>query len=198
VSKGFAIQLNPAAASLSVNSSSIAFGSVTVNTNATQTVTLTASGTAAVTVNSATVSGTGFSVSGSNFPVTLNPGQTLNLNVQFAPTAAGSATGQLTINSNSSTNPTANVALSGTGASHQVDLSWSAPASSSDPVVGYNVYRAPTGSGSYQIINPSVNGATVYTDSNVTSGTTYDYIVKSVDSAGSESVPSNTSTVTIP
>jgi hypothetical protein len=183
---------------LSVNSSSIAFGNVTVNTQATQTVTLTASGTAAVTVNSATVSGTGFSVSGSNFPVTLNPGQTLSLNVQFAPTAAGSATGQLTINSNSSTNPTANVALSGTGTSHQVDLSWSAPASSSDPVAGYNVYRAPTGSGSYQLINPSVNGATVYTDSNVTSGTTYDYIVKSVDSAGSESVPSNTSTVTVP
>jgi hypothetical protein len=149
-------------------------------------------------VNSASVTGNGFSVSGSGFPVTLNPGQTLTLNVQFAPTVAGSATGQLTITSNSSTNPTATFALSGTGTSHEVDLNWNAPASSSDPVVGYNVYRAPGGTTSYQLLNSSPVGSTNYTDSAVTSGQTYVYIVKSVDSSGTESVPSNTSTSTVP
>jgi fibronectin type 3 domain-containing protein len=141
-------------------------------------------------------------MSGSGFPVTLNPGQSVNLNLQFAPTAAGSATGQLTITSNSSTNPTANFALSGTGTSattsHQINLTWSAPAPTSDPVAGYNVYRAPSGSTSYQRLNSSPVGSTNYTDSAVTNGQAYVYIVKSVDYAGVESAASNASTATIP
>jgi hypothetical protein len=149
-------------------------------------------------VNSASVTGNGFSVSGSSFPVTLNPGQTLTLNVLFTPTAAGSFTGQLTITSNSSSNPTATFALSGTGTSHEVDLSWNAPASSSDPVAGYNVYRAPGGTTSYQRLNSSPVGSTNYTDYAVTGGQAYVYIVKSVDSSGVESTPSNTTTSTVP
>ena len=109
------------------------------------------------------------------FPVTLNPGQTLGLNLQFAPTAAGSATGQLTITSNSSSNPTASFALSGTATStsHQIELSWSSPAGSSDPVMGYNMYRAAGGTTSYQRLNSSPVGPTTYTDSAVTSGKAY-------------------------
>ena len=207
VSTTYSIQLNPSSSkqtpptpALTLNATSIPFGAVSVNTKATQTLTLTSSGTAALIVNSAAVTGSGFSVSGSSFPVTLNPGQTLNLNLQFDPTAAGSDTGQLTITSNASSNPTAKLALSGTGTtvSHQVDLSWSAPAPSSDPVAGYNVYRAPGGSTTYQRLNSSPVGSTNYTDSAVTSGQAYVYIVKSVDSAGTESVASNTTTATVP
>ena len=54
-------------------------------------------------------------MSGATLPTTLNPNQSVTLNVQFDPTAAGAATGQLTIQSNSSTNGTAVVNLSGTG-----------------------------------------------------------------------------------
>ena len=100
---------------LTVSAASLTFGDVTVNTASTQPVTLTSTGTAPVTINSATLSGTGFTVSGATFPVTLNPTQSVTLNVQFDPTAAGAATGQLTIQSNSSTNSTAVVNLSGTG-----------------------------------------------------------------------------------
>ena len=100
---------------LTVSVASLTFGDVTVNTASTQPVTLTSTGTAPVTINSATVSGAGFTVSGSTFPVTLNPKQSVTLNVQFDPTAAGPATGQLTIQSDSSTNSTAVVNLSGTG-----------------------------------------------------------------------------------
>jgi len=204
VSTTYSIQLNPSTSTptpaLTVNATSISFGAVSVNTQATQTVTLTSSGTASLTVNSAVVTGTGFSVSGSSFPVTLNPGQTLNLNLEFDPTAAGSDTGRLTITSNASSNPTASFALSGTGTatSHQVDLSWDAPSESSVAVVGYNVYRAPGGSTSYQRLNSSPVGSTNYTDSAVTGGQTYVYVVKSVDSAGTESAASNSTTATVP
>jgi fibronectin type 3 domain-containing protein len=139
-------------------------------------------------------------MSGATFPVTLTPGQTVTLGVQFDPTAADAATGQLTITSNSSTNGTAVIALTGTGtvASFAVDLSWDAPSSSTDPVVGYNVYRSPSGSSTYQLLNSSVDTQTTYVDSRVQSGLSYDYIVESVDGSGNESVPTSPIVVTIP
>jgi len=139
-------------------------------------------------------------MSGATFPVTLNPTQSVTLQVQFDPTTAGAVTGQLTIQSNSSTNGTVTVGLTGTGesASHQVTLTWDAPSSSSDPVAGYNVYRSTGGSSAYQLLNSSVETQTTYVDTNVQSGTTYDYIVKSVDASGVESTASNEATATIP
>jgi fibronectin type 3 domain-containing protein len=122
------------------------------------------------------------------------------LEVQFDPTAAGAATAQLTITSNSSTNGTVVIPLTGTGtaASYAVDLSWDAPSSSTDPVAGYNVYRSPSGSSTYVLLNSSVDALTTYVDSTVLDGTTYDYIVESVDSSGVESVPTSPITVPIP
>jgi Domain of unknown function (DUF4082)/Abnormal spindle-like microcephaly-assoc'd, ASPM-SPD-2-Hydin len=186
-------------AQLSVNPVSLNFGSVALNTPTTQSLTLKSTGTSPLTVNSASVTGAGFTIVGGSFPVTLNPGQSLTLQVQFKPTTAGSATGQLTINSNSSSGSTTAVALSGTGTSvaHQVDLTWTAPSSSPDPVAGYNIYRS-TGSGNAQLVNSSKDTQTAYVDSTVVSGATYDYTVKSVDSSGIESGPSNQITVTIP
>jgi hypothetical protein len=200
VSKTFALQLNAAVPTLSINSTSVAFGNVALNTLATQSVTLTSTGTAPVTVNSAVLTGTGFALSGPALPVTLTPGQTATLNLQFDPIVAGVAAGQLTITSNSSTNGTVLIALTGTGttASYAVDLSWDAPSSSADPVVGYNVYRSLSGSSMYQLLNSSVDTGTTYVDSNVQSGQSYDYYVVSVDASGVESVPSNTISVTIP
>jgi Abnormal spindle-like microcephaly-assoc'd, ASPM-SPD-2-Hydin len=121
---------------LTVSPTSLAFGNVTVNTPSTLPVTLTSTGTAPVTVNSGTLTGTGFTMSGATFPVTLNPGLAVTLDVQFDPTATGAATGQLTIQSNSSPNATVVISLTGTGESHQVDLNWDAPSSSPDPIVG--------------------------------------------------------------
>jgi hypothetical protein len=186
-------------AQLSVNPGSLNFGSVALSTATTQSLTLTSTGTSSVTVNSASIAGSGFTTVGGGFPVTLNQGQSLTLQVQFKPTVAGSVTGQLTINSNSSSGSTTGVAVSGTGTSvaHQVDLTWYAPSSSPDSVAGYNIYRS-TGSGSYQLMNSSPDVQTAYVDSSAVSGATYDYTVKSVDSSGIESGPSNQITVTIP
>jgi fibronectin type 3 domain-containing protein len=125
---------------------------------------------------------------------------TITLDVQFDPATAGAVTGQLTIQSNSSTNGTVVISLTGTGestASHYVDLSWDAPGSSADPVAGYHVYRS-TGGSPYQLLNSSLDIQTTYVDSTVLSGQSYDYIVKSVDSSGVESTSSNQAAATIP
>jgi fibronectin type 3 domain-containing protein len=142
-------------------------------------------------------------MSGATFPVTLNPGLAVTLEVQFDPIASGAAAGQLTIQSNSSTNATLVMSLSGTGETptsvpHQVDLSWNAPSSSPVPIVGYNIYRSTGSSSAYQLLNSSVDTQTTYVDSTVQSGSTYDYIVESVNSSGIESVPSNEVAATIP
>ena len=186
--------------SLGINATSVAFGNVVINNPATQTVILTSTGTAAVTVKAATLTGTGFTLSGDTFPLTLNPSQTATLNVKFDPTTAGSKTGQLAITSNSSNNSAASVSLSGTGvtAAHEVQLSWDAPSSSGDPVAGYHIYRATGSSTSYQKLNSSEDTGTSYVDTTVQGGQAYDYVVKSVDSSGKESGPSNKTDVTIP
>jgi len=187
-------------ATLSISATSVGFGNVALNTPATQDVTLSSTGTAPVTVNSGTVTGTSFSLSAPALPATLTPGQTLTLAVQFDPTSTGAATGQLTITSTSSTNGTALIPLTGTGiaASYSVDLSWDAPSSSPDPVAGYNVYRSPSGSSMYQLLNSTVDSQVTYVDATVEDGQTYDYIVESVDSSGNQSVPTSPIAVTIP
>jgi hypothetical protein len=184
---------------LTVSATNLSFGSVAVSTATTLTLTLKSTGTTSVTVNSVAISGSGFATVGGSFPATLNPAQTMLVQVQFDPTAAGAATGQLTINSNSTSGASVVVALSGTGTTvaHEVDLSWTAPTSSSDPVVGYNIYRA-TGSGPFVLINSSPDKSTTDVDNTVVSATSYSYVVKSVDSIGVESISSNQIQVTIP
>ena len=107
--------LSQGAPQLTVSTSNLSFGSVTVNTATTQSLTLTSTGTSPVTVNSAAITGAGFTIVGGGLPVTLTPTQSLTLQVQFNPTATGTAGGQITISSNSSTGGTALVALNGTG-----------------------------------------------------------------------------------
>jgi len=169
-----------------------------INTAVTQSLTLTSTGTAAVTINGAALSGAGFTLSGATFPLTLNPNQSVPLTLQFDPTVAGAASGQLTITSNSSTNPTVVIGLSGSGISHQVNLAWNAPISSTDVIAGYNIYRTMSGGTTYQLVNSSPVSSMNYTDGNVQSGSNYSYVVKSVDSSGVESSPSDMIDVAIP
>jgi fibronectin type 3 domain-containing protein len=92
------------------------------------------------------------------------------------------------------------LSLNGTGtaaATYEVELSWDAPTSSSDPVAGYHIYRA-SSTGTYALLNSSVNAPTTYSDTTVQAGATYNYEVKSVDASGVESAPSNVYTATIP
>jgi hypothetical protein len=185
---------------LTLQSTSVAFGNVAVNTPATQSVLLTSSGTGALSISSASVSGAGFSLTGAGLPVTLQPGQSLPLDIQFDPAAIGAATGAVKLATNTPSG-TAAIALSGTGeaqSAYTVDLSWNAPTNSSDPVVGYYIYRVVIGGSFYQLLNQSPIGGNTYTDSTVQSGSSYTYYAVSVDGAGNQSAPSDLFSVKIP
>jgi hypothetical protein len=194
----YPLQLNAAISALTLSATSLPFGSVLENATATDTVTLTSTGTIPLIISSGSVSGTGFSLSGITFPVTLNPTQTATLNVQFAPTSTGAMTGTLTITSNATSGATASILLSGTGTAptYDVDLSWNA-ATGSDPVAGYNVYRATSG-GTFTLMTSSPTPEPAWVDSTVQAGITYSYEVTSVDTSGVESVPSSAYLVSIP
>jgi hypothetical protein len=77
---------------------------------------------------------------------------------------------------------------------HSVALTWSA--SSSSGVIGYNVYRSTTASGSYTRVGNVVG--TSFTDSTVQGGHTYFYTVTTVNSANLESAPSSPISATVP
>ena len=99
---------------LTPNPTSLSFGNVVINGTKNLTETLTNSGGSSLTISAASATGTGFSISGLALPLTLTSGQSTSFTVQFAPTGAGAASGNVTITSSGS-NPTLNIALSGTG-----------------------------------------------------------------------------------
>ena len=179
---------------LAVSPSTLSFGNVNVGTTGTQATTLTASG-ASVTVSSASMSNSLFTLSGASFPMTLSAGQSAQIYVVFSPTASGTDSGTMTLNSNA-TNAKISESMSGVGVTPQysVGLTWNASTSS---VVGYNIYRG-TNPGVYSKINTSVDPNTAYTDSTVTAGVTYYYAATSVNSSGEESGYSTPIQVTIP
>jgi hypothetical protein len=110
-------------AGLSLTPTSASFGSVVTGNTNSQTVQIRNSGTSSLTVSQATVTGSGFTLSGLAVPLTLTPGQSGNFNVQYAPQSAGSVSGGVSIVSNAPNSP-ATVALSATGvvASHTISL----------------------------------------------------------------------------
>jgi hypothetical protein len=131
VSKTYAIDLGAAAPGLTVGSTTVPFGDVTLNTPSTQSVLLTSSGTETLTISAGKVSGAGFSMPGATFPMNLAPGDQASLELEFDPTTAGSATGTVTLTTNTSSG-TAAINLTGTGAApaYSVDLSWNPPVTS--------------------------------------------------------------------
>ncbi|HJT71395.1 MAG TPA: choice-of-anchor D domain-containing protein [Terriglobales bacterium] len=173
--------------------SSLNFGNVQVGSNSTQNVSVTNSGNSSVTVSQVAITGSGFNFSGISSGQILAAGQSLLVSVTFTPTAAGSATGTLTITSNATNSP---MTVTLAGGSHSVNLAWVA---SSSVVVGYNVYRGTTSGGPYSLkLNSSLVAGTSFTDTTVQSGQTYYYVVTAVDSSGVESAYSNQASATIP
>jgi hypothetical protein len=200
--KTYAISLGAAVPTLTLQSTSVPFGDVTDGSPSYQSVTLTSSGTAALTVSAGAVSGAGYTISGVSFPSTLNPGQTATLEIEFDPTTPGVSDGSVTLTSNSSAGTTSTISLSGTGvapsSSYEVNLTWDPPTDSTDPVAGYNIYRAVSGSSTYELLNSSLDMTTTYIDTTVQNSTSYIYYVESVDDEGNQSAPSNDFAVSVP
>lgn len=94
------------------------FGVVAVGQSETQLVVLTNTGQASVTVSAFTVTGAGFTLSNSTFPLTLAAGQSVSLNVTFAPTSDGWVQGIGTFTSTAN-NTRLQLQLRGTGAASE-------------------------------------------------------------------------------
>ncbi|HEY3753461.1 MAG TPA: choice-of-anchor D domain-containing protein, partial [Pseudonocardiaceae bacterium] len=128
----------PTGSPLTASPSSVSFGSETVgSTSSAQSVTVSNPGSAAVSMASVGVTGP-FSET-NNCGTSLAAGASCTVSVKFAPTASGSASGTLSVNSSAPGSPLT-VALSGTGtAAANTNLALHQPATSS----GYTQTYAP-------------------------------------------------------
>jgi hypothetical protein len=194
-----AATLRVTAASFLLNSSlsSMSFGSVTVSGSQSLSATLTNGGNSNVTISNVTVSGAGFNATGIPAGLILAPGQTATLTATFAPSAAGSESGSVSVASNATNSPDS-ITLSGTGTApvaHSVQLAWT---SSTSTVVGYNAYWSSQSGGPYTKLTSTPDAALSYTDASVQAGQTYYFVVTSVDSTNTESAYSSEVSAVVP
>ena len=110
-SKGPSPATNP---SISITPSLVSFGDVKIKTQTSQTLRLSNTGTTDIGISQATLSGTGFSMSGLTAPLTVAAGMSMNFTVSFQPTTTGAASGSISISSNASSTPLT-ISLTGTG-----------------------------------------------------------------------------------
>ena len=99
---------------ISLANGSLAFGSVKAGSSKTVSTTVTNSGSAAVTINSVSISTKYFALSAPSLPVTVAAGQSVPVSVVFSPNAAGTFSASASISSTASDSVTS-LALSGTG-----------------------------------------------------------------------------------
>jgi len=179
---------------LKVSETSLSFGNVLVSSSESREVKITNSGNANVTITGVSVSGSGFNVSGGS-NVTLAPNQSETITVNFNPKSKGSLSGALTVSSNA---PNVEISLGGTGmqsGSHTVSLTWTP---STSPVIGYVIYRRTGTVGSFSRLDSSIDSMASFTDTNVTNGVTYSYVITAVSAGNVESQFSSEVSVTIP
>lgn len=152
-----------------------------------------------VTISTAASSNPEFVLSGLSFPLTIPPGGSQRFLVTFTPQATGATSGTLSFMDVSGTDPLATESVSGVGTAsqgHSVNLSWNA--STSQNVIGYNVYRGLQSGGPYNKINSVLDPNLAYKNTSVADRTTYYYVTTSVNSNDEESVYSNEAQPTIP
>jgi hypothetical protein len=147
-------------ATLTANPTSLAFTNVQVGQSQTQTETVMNTGGVSATISQATVSGTGFTISGISPPLTLTPGQSTSFSVTFTPKSAGSASGSVVVASDAS-DPALSDPLSGTAVAPQGTLSATA----------VNVGSVTVGSSGTQTGTLTASGASVSVTSVSLSGT---------------------------
>ncbi len=142
---------------MAITPSALTFGNVVVGQSGAQSVKLTNSGSSNLTLNLATVTGTGFGISGLSLPTTLTAGQSLSFNAQFAPTSAGAAAGSITFTDSAPGSPHV-VSMAGTGTQAQLN------ATPSSAAFG----NVTTGTSNSQTVSLTNNGSATVTISSVT------------------------------
>jgi hypothetical protein len=160
---------------LSMTPSAVDFGKVSVGNPVTQTLKLVNEGSNSVSIKSASLTGTGFSMSGLTTPQTLTPKQSVTFTAKFDPKRAGNDNGTISVTASGGTET---IDLSGMGVSSRVGLNASATSITFGNVkvgstVTQKVTLKSTGNSSVDISNVSVSGSG-YTFSGVTSHTVLD------------------------
>jgi len=194
-----------AAPALAISPASLNFGTRAVKTSASQSVTLTNTGNISLSISSISIANPVFSVSGISRGVTLSPGQKLDFQVWFHPTASGKAAATIALDSSAGATPV-KLAVAGSAstsststptptASHSVTLDWSNRSSSTK---GYHVYRGEVAGGPFGRLDATLLESTSYKDTAVIGGGHYFYVVTAVGEGGTESAYSNEVSVEIP
>lgn len=182
---------------LSVTPAQISFGSVNIGSSKNMTGTIQATNSD-VTISSAAWNGTGYSISGITFPVTVKAGSSKSFTVTFAPQSAGTAAGKISLSSNAANSPSAET-FNGTGVQvaqqHVVSLSWAA---STSTVTGYYVYRGDQSGGPYARLNSALRTSASYADNTVQSGHVYFYVATAVNANSQESAYSDEAAAAVP
>jgi hypothetical protein len=179
---------------LTASEASISFEDVAVGGVGKQEVALTNSGTRDLTIARISASGAAFRVSGAT-AVRLTPGQSVNVEVNFAPRSAGRQSGQLTVSS-AEGGPLASIPLAGTAAESSqsaVKLNWE---ESPVTVAGYVVYRSSDSSGPFTRISEAASSE--FVDTGLAAGHTYYYVVTSLNADHEESEFSSPISATVP
>src|SRR5207245_2567778 len=104
----------PAPQQISLNPTSLNFGTITVGGTGNGTATVSNVGGSNLTVSLISVNGGPFGVSGITTPSTIVPGGSITLNVTYSPTIAGSNSGAISFTSNDPLTPTSTISLAGT------------------------------------------------------------------------------------
>ena len=143
----------------------LSFGNTLVGTSSSGTVSLANAGTGSVSISQVTCSGSGFTASGFSGAVTLAPGQSLPISVNFAPASVGSSAGSLSVVSNAANSP-ATISLSGTGVQPAISVIPSSVSFANVTVGGTNTQTV-------KITNPGTANLTVSQSSLVGTGFSY-------------------------
>jgi hypothetical protein len=109
------------APSISVNPATVAFGDVLVGSSKQMTISISNPGKESLSLSKATLTGTGFTMSGLTTPLTLAAGKSSSLTVTFRPTIAAAESGSISLSSNASNSPF-NISLSAIGTQPQISL----------------------------------------------------------------------------
>lgn len=140
------------------------FGNVNVGSTVTQTITMSNPGTANTVVSAATVSGSGLTIVSPAFPLTLAPGASQAVVIQFAPQNTGSVTGVITFTSNAASSPVVSVVASANGSTPVTSvLAYPSTLNFGAVPLGIpyaeNVVLYNTGNTTVTVFSPSISGA---------------------------------------
>ncbi len=92
------------------------------------------------------------------------------------------------------TPPSSPTGLASTGGDGSVSLDWNDNGEAD--LAGYTVYRGTSSGGPYNAVNGTLLATSQFTDSGLTNGTTYWYVVTASDDSGNESANSNEASAT--